>query len=613
MSSSTIIKLRQKDASYVEQNGSFKTTLNNPLTIEKGDVVQFKNCFLDTSTDIIKVDSPIDIKITGVRYITNTKEDNLSNRFDGVAGGAKFYEPQSDYTSAGNGDGLKYFESISTTAQNGDEHALSFQYQLASNSIRMKACDFKFQYTDLNGQTAHMSFHEPFSFKGERSVSFNSKHPDRGIACRGTSVELLQPTKKECHHLGINFDSIKVVYATVKPTNGTTYLVPKLRTFTTTLPEGLYAPTEIAQILTDEMSKADSAGSIGNNPAIGNANALFPVNSAFFGTIGQIANDDNLNNTNTKFVAEDGSLILGYDVGGGGSAQPLNIAGGIDAYVGASETTIEFDEDTGKMRFKSLHMPLFVGQGAGGGGAGEANGVAGVQFIGTTGKVARQYSGFVLQSLEPKEFWFQQLGVSNEIIPMFNDEATQLTMEQAGNPMGASMPTGSQVFVKSISQAKEGVTTTGAFGGLDMAVKTDKEFMQPLRTGNVATDVLATLFFDKIFNTGFAQDGFFLIDIKGIRQDLRGSVETNFSGNNPSQDSKSIQAIVGSYYSNGNFTQAGAESSITYEHMSDTPLVLSEIETRVLLPDMSKPDLSELGDRNTIFLEIIRGNPQKTI
>ena len=83
MSSSTIIKLRQKDASYVEQNGSFKTTLNNPLTIEKGDVVQFKNCFLDTSTDIIKVDSPIDIKITGVRYITNTKEDNLANRFDG--------------------------------------------------------------------------------------------------------------------------------------------------------------------------------------------------------------------------------------------------------------------------------------------------------------------------------------------------------------------------------------------------------------------------------------------------------------------------------------------------------------------------------------------------
>ena len=66
MSSSTIIKLRQNEASYVEQNGSFKTTLNNPITIEKGDIIQFKNCFLDTSTDIIKLDQDKNIKITGV-------------------------------------------------------------------------------------------------------------------------------------------------------------------------------------------------------------------------------------------------------------------------------------------------------------------------------------------------------------------------------------------------------------------------------------------------------------------------------------------------------------------------------------------------------------------
>ena len=609
MSSSTIIKLRQKDASYVEQNGSFKTTLNNPLTINQGDVVQFKNCFLDTSTDIIKVDSPIDIVIGGVRYITNTKEDNLANRFDGAAGGSKLYEPEAAYTGLGNGDGLKYFESLTATAQNGDEHALSFSYQLASNSIRMKACDFKFEYTDLTGQTAHMSFHEPFSFRGIRTVNFNSKHPDRGIACRGTSVKVIQPTKKECHHLGINFDSIRIEYAAIKPTNGQAYLVPKIRNFTYTLPEGLYAPGEIAQILTDQMSRADSNGAIGNNPAIGNANALFPVNSAFLGTIGQIANDDALNGTNTKFVAEDGSKFMGYNTGGGGAAQTLNIAGGIDAYVGASETILEFDEDTNKMRFKSLHTPIFVNQTSNT----ATDGVAGAQFIGNTGVTALQYSGFILQNLEPKEFWTNQLGVSNEIIPMFHDETAGLTTTQAGDPMGAGLGTGTTVFVKSVSNVKEGTTTTGAFEGLDLALKTDKAFMQPLRTGNVATDVLSTLFFDKIFNTGFAQDGFFMIDIKGITQDLRGSIETNFSGNNQSQDSRSIQAIVGSYYSNGNFTQAGAESSITYEHTSQTPLVLSEIETRILLPDMSKPDEHELGDRNTVFLEIIRGSPQKTI
>jgi len=606
MSSSTIIKLRQKDASFVEQNGSFKTTLNNPLTVNQGDVIQFKNCFLDTSTDIIKIDSPIDIKIEGVRYITNTKEDNIAGRFEGVAGGVKFYEPQAAYTGAGNGDGKKYFESITTTAAAGDEFALNFRYRLAPNAIRMKATDFKFEYIDLAGNTQHLSYHEPFSVRGQRVVNFNKKHADKGIAVRGTSVKIIQPTKSDCRHNGIDFDSIVVEYKTVAPVDGETYLVPKLRTFTLTLPEGLYAPGELAQILTDKMSRADSNGSIGASPQIGNANALFPVNSAFLGTIGQIANDDALNTTNTKFVAEDGTTIMGYNVGGGGAAQALDVPNGDDAFVGASETILEFDEDTNKMRFKSLHTSIFVNQT--GAGAGDSNGQAGAQFIGTTGVTALQYSGFVIQNLEPKDFWFDQLGVSAEIIPTFHDETAKLTLTQAGNPMGAGLATGTVVNVKSCSETKEGVTTTGCFEGLTMSLDTSKNFMQPRTAGEVATDVTSSLFFNKIFNTGFAQDGFFLISVNGISQDMRGSVETNFAGNTPNQDSRSIQAIVGSYYSNGNFTQAGAESSITYEHKSEVPLVLSEIETRILLPDMTKPGLSELGDRNSVFIEVIRNS-----
>lgn len=602
MSSSTIIKLRQNEASYVEQNGSFKTTLNNPITIEKGDIIQFKNCFLDTSTDIIKLDQDKNIKITGVRYITNTKEDNLANRSSGAAGGVKLYEPVASYTGLGNGDGLKYYESVVANAINGDEHAVSCTYFLAPNAIRTKATDFKFEYVDLNGQTQTMSFHEPFSFKGTRTFFFNEKHNERGISVRGTSVRLIKPTKKEAHENGINFDDIKINYGAVAPVNGDTYLVPKSRTFEYTLPQGLYTPSEIAQILTDEMSRADSNGPIGNNPAIGNPNALFPVNSAFFGTIGQIANDDNLNTTNTKFVAEDGSKIMGYNVGGGGAPQTLDIPAGEDAYVGASETILEFDEETNKMRFKALHTPIFVAQTS----ATASDGVAGAQFIGTTGVTALQYSGFAIQNLEPADFWYEQLGVSNEIIPVFHDENTQLTLTAAGNPMGAGLPTGTSVYVKSCSQSKEGITTTGAFESLDLALKTDKNFMQPLRTGDIATDVTSTLFFDKIFNTGFAEDGFFMISVGGISQDLRGSIETNFTGMTPNQDSRSIQAIVGSYYSNGNFTQAGAESSITYEHKNDIPLVLSELECRILLPDMQKPSLSQLGDRNCVFLEVIK-------
>ncbi len=595
MSETTIIKLRQNEASYVEQNGSFKTTLNNPVVINKGDVIQFKNCFLDTSTDIIKLDQPKDIVIAGVRYLTNTKIDNLDQRFKGNHPGNKIYE--GTYTGAGNGDGKKYFESITSTAVDGDEHALTFSYKMAPNSIRIKPTHFKFEYTDLGGNLQHFSAHEPFSLKGERVVNFNEKHPDKGISCRGTSFRVILPTKKDCKSNGVAFDSITVTYSAVKPTNGDTYLIPKVRKFEYTLPQGLYTPTEIAQILTDEMSRADSAGSIGNFPAIGNPNALFPVNSAFMGTIGQIANDDNINNTNTKFVAEDGGSFLGYNVAA------LNVPAGNDAFVGASETVIEFDPDTNKMRFKALHTPIYVGQNS----DTSEDGVAGAEYIGTSGVSALQYSGFMLQALEPNDLWAEQLGVSAEIIPQFTDEPTGIVCAEAGNPMGAGLNTGTTVLVKSCSQVKEGITTTGVFNGLANPVPTSKSFFQPKREGDVASDILSTLFFDKIFNTGFATDGFFMIDIRaGITQDLRGSIESNFTPGVPVQDSRSIQAIVGSYYSNGNFTQAGSESSIVYEHKVDTPIILSEIETRVLLPDMSKPEPAQLGDRNTVFLEIIK-------
>jgi len=598
MSKSTIIKLRQNDASFVQQNGSFKTTLSQPITIAKGDVVQLKNAFLDTSTDVIKLDNDTDIVISGVRYITNTKEDNMHDRSSGAAPGAKIYEPVASYTNTNTGDGLKYFESITATAQNGDEHCIEFTYRMQASAVRMKATTFKFSYTNLNGETEFIQSHQPFSVKGERTFNLNSKNPTLGISCRAESFKVVHPTLKECHNQGIEHSTMFFTYSSVKPTNGDTYLIPKIRDFTYTLPSGLYAPNEIAQILTDEMSRADSNGSIGNNPDIGANDSLFPVNSAFLGTIGQIADEDAKLGTNTKFVSEDGTKFMGYKTGG--LAPALNITGGVDAYIGASETVIEFDADTNKMRFKSLHTPLFVAQTAG-----EANGVPGVQFIGTTGSVALQYSGFTIQNLEPQSFWADQLGVSAEIIPIFVDEPNALVTTAAANPMGTGLGTGTSVHVKGCSQTKEGITTTGAFEGLAIAMKTDVDFMQPLRTGEVATDVVSTLFFDKIFNTGFADHGFFMISVGGIGQDLRAGKESNFT-TAKNQDSRSIQAIVGSFYSNGNFTQSGSESAIMYVHESDTPLVLSELETRILLPSMELPDLDQLGERNCIFLEVVK-------
>ena len=51
MSSTTILQLRQDEATDVSKNGSFKTLLDFPITIDEGDEVVIKSVFLDTTVE----------------------------------------------------------------------------------------------------------------------------------------------------------------------------------------------------------------------------------------------------------------------------------------------------------------------------------------------------------------------------------------------------------------------------------------------------------------------------------------------------------------------------------------------------------------------------------
>lgn len=69
---------------------------------------------------------------------------------------------------------------------------------------------------------------------------------------------------------------------------------------------------------------------------------------------------------------------------------------------------------------------------------------------------------------------------------------------------------------------------------------------------------------------------------------------------------RNVKGVVERYYSTGNYTYASGEGGITYTHKEEQPIYLSSIHARIL--NNEKQLVDNLGDDNTIFIQIIRAN-----
>ena len=58
----------------------------------------------------------------------------------------------------------------------------------------------------------------------------------------------------------------------------------------------------------------------------------------------------------------------------------------------------------------------------------------------------------------------------------------------------------------------------------------------------------------------------------------------------------------------GNFLQAQGQGAIVYEHQGD-PVLLSDLAVTIRNPDMTLPATNDLGDKNSVFLEVIKTTP----
>ena len=104
-----------------------------------------------------------------------------------------------------------------------------------------------------------------------------------------------------------------------------------------------------------------------------------------------------------------------------------------------------------------------------------------------------------------------------------------------------------------------------------------------------------------MLDTSDNDEGYYLLDI-GVKfpQKMIGG----FEGADQTTSNK-IQAVIGKFYTAGNFLQSQGQGEIVYTHVGE-PQMVNDLSVRVLHPDFSTPSNEELGPLNSVFLEIIK-------
>ena len=73
--------------------------------------------------------------------------------------------------------------------------------------------------------------------------------------------------------------------------------------------------------------------------------------------------------------------------------------------------------------------------------------------------------------------------------------------------------------------------------------------------------------------------------------------------------SNQVQAVCGKFYTQGNFLQDTGQGSVVYQHRGE-PQLLSDMSVTVRNANMTLPEVHDLGNKNSIFLELIKTVPK---
>ena len=610
MEQSTIIKLRQTEASSIVTNGSFATTLQNKVLLEEGDVVKLHSAFLDTTTESnITIDEPIDVSFSCIKYLDAVKE-NLPFAYtldpDNHAGKTIGHKHIACARKATGGLDAYMLESVRMTPLHygpGRSYGDGWIYYIYLSPIPGEGF--------VRGQTFMPKEYTTEHGKSGVSIPINRLVGDDNPA----NFQLLTPG------VGVppqpsNTGGVGNGAATINPTaiSADDIANPIEETFSFQLGSGVYTPAEIAQIVTDKCSDLQSGGVtgyIGNYPQPPQAQAptdvwVWPINSAFCTSLSQLYNKVQpvtAASINTDIIfARENQLASFTEIGGAGSqvgqqapiitptAIPKTSAD--DILIGTNNFSLNYDTNLNKLNFDLIHTPYQFSVGNV-----WTPGITYPDGAEVDKQPTRSYSGIAFTKLNPPDFW-QTLGFTETPISVTYDARP---LEQTDRKL---------VLMPNIILTP-GVNITQQYAGIDLVwnkIAADASTIPfySFSSGNFETQITTPIISDRGFNDVINDEGYYFLEV-GIK--LPQTLIGGSGGGGTDTMSNRVQAIVGKFYTSGNFLQVGSDSAILYQHIGE-PQLLADLNVRILHADMTPPDSMEIGPKNSIFLEVIKTIPQ---
>ena len=604
---STVIKLRQAESRDVTTNGSYSISLQEGIILEEGDIVKVHSVFLDTTTEsLVEIVEDTLITMEIAKYWLQTRQPTKppTNRWTNnpayTAGPPLVGIPQPDIN--------RYW--VCAEYPKGVNDFLITGVFVGPLKHGAKYGDFvlNYEYPEVGTRTI---------IKKQRYIGqYHTRSHPHGVVIpfaqmmdAGPSNEPLGQVRCTNTNLGDSSINVAPIGAsqwtfTGPHTGGDSIASLFTEEITFTIPVGRYQPSEIAKIITDNMSKLDAQGPIGNNynavpPQFQTTNPFLSSVAQQHYKISQIPLDAGTADmimipeityefpevkTSIKFVISNVSTV--------------------DFIIGANQTSMNFDPVLKKLNFDILHMPQYVNEGgtlttrlpgvSWTNGIKEANGTQ-PQVQGRAREVGTN-SGIAFTRLEPIAFW-ETLGFTDCLLN-YENSLVPLALDGGASLMPINVT------------SRDGVNTTNAFFGTDSIISKqgDWAFLSGpgMPPSSVTTDT-QPIVSSREFENVIGDEGYLLVEV-GVNfpQQMIGGALTGSTG------SKSVQSIVGRYFQQGgNFLQDTGQGSIVYEHVG-LPQMINDLDVRIVHPDGAPPEANELGVSNSVFLEIIKTSQPPT-
>ena len=629
MSSSFVVELNQNNASW-SRPGEYEVTLAQPITINEGDQLSFRQCSLDsniTDQDTILLTQDQVLSATFSYYEVNY--NGTDKQSVGVGGGTsvladyKYYTAYNDIQtvtvtgidleilgympetgqiaagsyiigSSGIGSGvdpLVNFQALFTyTDPSGNLQYPSF----TGSNARYDAPSDTYYTDDTPGSNATLSLDvTPFTMRagslqfanvqgywpGERDNSSNK----RVTFNYGAYVPRANVDNKYDNNYPYQVTDFKVGNVTTVSA-GTTGTVLDLQTVNVTLKAGRYDPQSLAVEITQLFSAAG-----GIKPVVGAGNQVYaPVNPFLIRT-------DDQKNANMVFNQVPATRVAGPIVFENlktykyfNSDTPLNIP---PYFVGATEFSLEYDVGGGQVfQLSYCHMPLSDPARPGEQDIGLfTNGTfAGANI---TYNVVTSASGIVFHDLQPAAFWQDKLGLREKlIVPLLQD---------SNGLQYYALPS----MERSITYGFQGLSSfllpPTANPGTNPVTYPDFRKMSPYvpTTDPLYLNVTGqsrAIIGDTI--TVNSAGGYFLIECLNAFRSTGGYIDNV-------ENRRYISAIVSSQYDSNNVITGFSDSDIAgYVHRGASYLI-SSVVIRILNP-LTKVPVVNLGPNNCIWLQI---------